>query len=145
MTIALVIAALLMGLALGIAVVAFKRPEAEAVTRWPGRHRTALPAGRPHDAGSTFATELREIGVTAGPEYRSGEYPTVEVEAVEPAEQAPIPDARPWLTPTLHTEPTPLFHATGSYPVLEVDLSYTNSWNRSDLLRRLGMDEGAAA
>lgn len=154
MTIALVIAGVFIGIALGIAVLMFRTPRLEPVTQWPAPDPLRQ---------STFASELTDIGVEAGPmpepNYRTGEYPTVVVERVEAppvehvaqhaaAERALISEARPWLTPTLHTEPTPLFHDSGTYPVLDLDLSATGSWmaaGRTELLAWLARDEAEEA
>ncbi len=111
----------------------------------------------------TFAAELAAIDTPAPPNYHSGEYPLVEVLAVEVAEPAQVAepvehvarhaatervlsDARPWLTPALNQESTPFFWATGEMPTYDVDqLSATNSWNRAALRELLDMDAEEAA
>jgi len=163
MILGLTVGVVFLAVALGVTWLSFRfqrRPD--GVPRWPAPDRPRA------DFSSTFAAALEGIGVEAGPlpepDYRTGEYPTVpavEQQVVEqPAADAPRgehvarhaadedlvdPDAPPWRRPTLLTEPTPFFWSTGTYPVCTVNLSATDSWNRADLLRRLGMDEGAAA
>ena len=106
---------------------------------------------------TTFADELRAIDVPAPANYRSGEYPVVEVPAVvveEPvehvarhaADERVLSDARPWLTPALHQEATPFFWATGELPTYDVDqLSATNSWDRAALLAKIRQAEAEQA
>lgn len=135
-----------------------RRRPLQPITRWPAAQRP------------DFAHELTAIGVVdAGPQpapnYRSGEYPLVEapaVEVVEPAQVAEpvehvarhaatervLSDARPWLTPALHSERSPIFHESGSFPVLDLDLSATNAWGQADraaLRELLDMDAEEAA
>lgn len=125
-----------------------RRPLAP-VTEWP-----PAPADRP-----TFAAELAAVDVPAGPNYHSGEWPLVarhaavedELAAAEPVEVEPEPEPQypgPWWaqpTAALPNERTPIFHESGSYPVLDLDLSATNSWNRADLRKLLDMDAEEAA
>lgn len=115
------------------------------VPRWPA---PAPGQQRGHD----FEEELRP--------YRTGEYPVVEA-AAEPVEAEQVgpyrsrhaadedlaeTTARPWQVPALENEATPFFWSTGELPVYDTEeLSATNSWNRAELLARLGMDEEAAA
>lgn len=137
MTIALVIAALFMGLALGIAVLAFPRTALEPVTQWP-----APDPLQQHD----FTGELAAIGVAPapGPNYwRTDEYLPIQV-APEPEVEPEQPTFRWFEQPVADDEPTPLMPP----PVAEYDvreLSATHSWNRAALRARLGMDEEAAA
>lgn len=142
-----------------------------AVVLWllGGRRRPLAPVTEwpPVPHGADFAGELAAIGVETGqqpaPNYRSGEYPLVEVPAVEVVEPAQVAepvehvarhaaaervlsDTRPWLTPALHQEATPFYWATGELPTYDVDqLSATNSWNRAALRELLDMDAEEAA
>ena len=125
-----------------------RRPD--GVPQWPA------PAPAPQRQRHDLEKELLP--------YRTGEYPTVEVEpfepVAEPVEAAPVgpyrsrhaadedlaePDVKPWQVPALENEATPFFWSTGTYPVFNVDLSATNSWNRADLRALLDMDKEAAA
>lgn len=129
-----------------------RRPLAP-VTEWP-----PAPADRP-----TFAAELAAIDVPAGPNYSSGEWPLVarhaagedepEVSA-EPVEVEPEPEPQYpgpwWAQPVIpvYDERTPIFGESGSFPVLELDLSATNAWSSADraaLKAALRMDAEEAA
>lgn len=143
-----------------------------AVVLWLlGRRRPLAPVTEwpPVPQRTGFAGELAAIGAVVetgqqpAPNYHSGEYPLVEVPAVEVAEPAQVAepvehvarhaavervlsDARPWLTPALHQEATPFYWATGELPTYDVDdLSATNSWNRAELLARIRQAEAEQA
>lgn len=132
----------------------FQPRQLELVAQWP-----EAPATRPDFAGGLAAIGV-EVGPQPAPNYRSGEYPVVArhaatehelVVAAEPVEVEPEPEPQYsgpwWAQPTVAVadERTPIFGESGSYPVLELDLSATNSWNRAALRERLGMDTEEAA
>lgn len=117
---------------------------------------------------TTFAEELRALDAPAPANYVSGEYPCVgprhaaavdeepEPEPVaepEPVEvpEAPLVIAAPvWAMPetSIYDTRTPIFDASGQYPVLNLDLSATNAWNSADrasLRAALGMGREEAA
>jgi len=110
-------------------------------------------------AAASLREEQAALADTSVPaNYASGEYPlvppprhaAVEASTDEPEYVAepvvePAEPVFPWLRPVLDTEPTPIFHSTGSYPVLDLDLSATNSWNRAELLERIRRAEAEAA
>jgi len=106
-------------------------------------------------AAASLREEQVALTVTSAPaNYASGEYPlvppprhaAVEASTDEPEYVAePAEPVFPWLRPVLDTEPTPIFHSTGSYPVLDLDLSATNSWNRAELLERIRRAEAQQA
>lgn len=139
------IGVLAVGLAFRWLSVRYQPRPLETATQWP-----AAPPVR-----ADFADELAAIGVEAGvqpaPNYRSGEYPVVARHAA--VEDEPVVEAEPqhagpwWAQPVVAVadERTPIFGESGSYPVLELDLSATNSWNRAALRERLGMDREEAA
>lgn len=154
---------LAVGLAFWWLSVRFQARPLEPVTQWP-----AAPAHRSDFAGELTAIGVVETGRQPAPNYVSDEYPLVEVPAAEVAEPvqvaepaAPVEhvarhaavervlsDARPWLTPALHSERSPIFHESGSFPVLDLDLSATNAWGQADraaLRELLDMPEEEAA
>lgn len=148
-----VAAATVMGVGGFVAVVGFTRGQ-------PIRRQPVPQAQTLTEESGVFAAELRAIDVPAGPNYVSGEYPlvarhaAVEDEAAvaaEPVEVEPEPEPQypgPWWaqpTVALPNERTPIFHESGSYPVLDLDLSATNSWNRAALRALLDMPEEEAA
>lgn len=150
-----VAAATVMGVGGFVAVVGFTRGQ-------PIRRQPAPQAQTLTEESGVFAAELAAIDIPAGPNYSSGEWPLVarhaavedepEVSA-EPVEVEPEPEPEPqhpgpwWAQPAVAVtdERTPIFGESGSFPVLDLDLSATNSWNRAELRALLDMDAEEAA
>lgn len=126
---------------------------------WPTSRRVeeAQIAARERRAAAAVlaAGPVVAADVPAGPNY----WPTDEylplhtasaADVTEPVEVEPEPAEPPtapwWTHPVaLADEPTPIWCAGRPYPVLDLDLSATNSWNRAALRQRLGMDAEEAA